>query len=126
VTAVPIGDVFFLVRTNRKSVNSDAERALIGITLGEVGLLVLLGGLLVSSLFGGGSFLADTSRAVRAAALAFVIVEVAVPLYVLLDVRRRTDDPDRVWIHVAAMPVINLFALAAYLADRSRTAPQDR
>jgi hypothetical protein len=112
--------VFFLVPTNRKSVNSDAERALVGITLGEVGLLVLLGGLLVLSLFGGGSFLADTSRAVRAAALAFVIVEVAVPLYVLLDVRRRTDDPDRAWIHVAAMPVINLFALAAYFADRAR------
>jgi hypothetical protein len=112
-------------------VNSDGERALAGITLilealGEVGLLALLGGLLVSSLFGGGSVLADTSRTVRAAALAFVIVEVAVPLDVLLDVRRRTDDPDRAWIHVAAMPVVDLFALAASVADRSRTARRGR
>jgi predicted nucleic acid-binding Zn ribbon protein len=98
--------------------NDDAERALVGMTLAEVGLLVVVAVMLVLSLFGGGSFLADTSRAVRAAALAFVVVELLVPLWILLDIRRRTDDPDRMWLHVAVMPVINLFALAAYLADR--------
>jgi hypothetical protein len=100
--------------------NRDAERALIGMTIGEVGLLLLIGGLLTLSLFGGGSFLADTSRSVRALALGFIVVELLVPLWVYFDIRRRTDNPDRVWIHVAAMPVINLFALAAYFADRSR------
>jgi hypothetical protein len=100
--------------------NRDAERALIGMTVGEVGLLVLIGCLLVLSLFGNGSFLGDISRSVRFLALGFIVVELLVPLWVYFDIRRRTDNPDRVWIHVAAMPVINLFALAAYFADRSR------
>jgi hypothetical protein len=100
--------------------NRDAERALIGMTVGEIGLLVLIGCLLVLSLFGNGSFLADVSRSVRFVALSFIIVELLVPLCVYFDSRRRTDNPDLVWIHVAAMPVINLFALAAYFAGRSR------
>ena len=100
--------------------NRDAERALIGMTIGEVSFLILVGCLLVLSLFGNGSFLADISRPVRFLALGFIVVELLVPLWVSVDIRRRTDNPDRVWIHVAAMPVINLFALAAYVADRSR------
>jgi hypothetical protein len=100
--------------------NRDAERALLAMTVGEVALLVSIGCLLALSLFGGGSFLADTSRSVRTLTLGFVVVELLVPLWVYIDIRRRTDDPDRVWIHVAAMPVINLFALAAYFADRTR------
>jgi hypothetical protein len=100
--------------------NRDAERALVGMTIAEVGALVVIGCLLALSLFGGGSFLADSSRLVRALALGFVLIEVLVPLWIYVDIRRRTDDPDRVWIHVAAMPIINLLGLAAYLADRSR------
>ncbi len=98
--------------------NAGTERALLGMTLAEVALLAVIGVMLVLSLFGDGSFLADTSRAVRAAALVFVVVELLVPLWIIFDIRRRTDDPDYMWIHVAAMPVINLFGLAAYLADR--------
>jgi hypothetical protein len=98
--------------------NRDAERALVGMTIAEVGALVAVGCLLALSLFGGGSFLADTSRLVRALALGFVLIEVLVPLWIYVDIRRRTDDPDRAWIHVGAMPVINLFGLAAYLTTR--------
>jgi hypothetical protein len=101
-------------------VNRDAERALVGMTLAEIALLVFVGGLLAASLFGEGSLLGDTSWTLRAAALGFVVVELLIPLWVYLDVRRRSDGADRVWIHVAAMPLINLFGLAAYLADRSR------
>jgi hypothetical protein len=100
--------------------NRDAERALIGMTVGEVALLVSIGCLLVLSLFGDSSFLADVSGPVRVLALGFIVVELLVPLWVDVDIRRRTDDPDRVRIHLAAMPVLNLFALAAYFADRSR------
>jgi hypothetical protein len=100
--------------------NRDAERALVGMTIGEIGLLAVLAGLVAWSLFGGGSFLADTSRSLRALALGFLVLELSIPLWVVVDIRRRTDDPDPVWIHVAAMPVINLVGLAAYLADRPR------
>jgi hypothetical protein len=100
--------------------NRDAERALVGMTVSEIGALALVAFLLASSLFGDGFFLADTSRTLRAAALGFVVFELLVPLWVYVDIRRQAEPPDRVWIHVAAMPVINLFGLVAYLVERSR------
>ena len=86
---------------------------------------VLLGGwlavLLGLSLAGSGSFLATYSVAVRATLFTLVVLEVAIPLFVAVDGRRRPDDPDSVWVHAAAMPVVNLFGIVAYLEDRKRS-----
>ena len=75
--------------------------------------------LLAASVFGGGSFLSSVSRPIRLALLAFLAVELLIPLWVWVDLRRRPDEGNSHWIHAAAMPVVNLFGLVAYLADRS-------
>jgi 4-amino-4-deoxy-L-arabinose transferase-like glycosyltransferase len=85
---------------------------------------LLLGALAVLLAFGfagtGGAF-AGLGPVARAAALLVVLLELAVPLAVYVDIRRRTDDPDPVWVHAAMMPVINILGLVAYLEDRQRS-----
>lgn len=68
---------------------------------------------------GGGAF-PTIDPFLRGAALLVVLVELAVPLAVYADVRRRSDDPDPVWVHAAMMPVANVLGLVAYLEDRRR------
>lgn len=97
-----------------------AERVLWIWTGGElVGLLVVFW-FLWGSLFGGTGELTRVSREVRLAGLAFVIFQLLVPLAVYLDLRRRVDDPDYMWVHVAAMPILNVFGLFGYLEARRR------
>jgi hypothetical protein len=80
--------------------------------------LVLL--LLGLSLAGWSSFAATYSVSLRLAAFAFVLVELLIPVGVFLDVRRRPDDPDLTWVHAAALPVVNVFGVVAYLEERRR------
>jgi len=65
--------------------------------------------------------LSGLSVTLRVALLLFVLIEIAVPVAVYVDVARRDDDPDWVWVHAATMPVINLLGLVAYLDDRKRS-----
>jgi hypothetical protein len=91
---------------------------LLVLTAGEVLVLGGLGYLTAAGLFAGGDFLASIARPVRYAALAVIAVEIAIPVYVLVDSWRRGIDG--VWVHVAAMPVVNLVGVAAYLLERER------
>jgi hypothetical protein len=100
---------------------SDDDRFLLVFVLSETVMLVVLAALLVDSLLGGGDFLAATAQTVRLAALCFVTVETLIPLWVYLDSRRRQGGPDTIWVHAAAMPVVNLVGLLAYLEERRRT-----
>jgi len=95
-----------------------AERYLVVLTLGEVLLLCYLAALLAHGLFGDGTFLVDVPRSRRLVALAVLVVEAAVPSWILFDVRGH--DVDTVWVHVAAMPLVNLLGLLAYLDERKR------
>lgn len=90
-------------------------------TIGEVLVLLAVGWLLLNSLVGPAGALASISREVRLAGLAFVTFQLLVPLAVFLDVRRRDDRPGYLWVHVAAMPVLNVFGLVGYLEERSRS-----
>ncbi|MFC6862174.1 hypothetical protein ACFQGE_01720 [Halomicroarcula sp. GCM10025817] len=85
---------------------------LVGLSL----LLVLLG----LSLTGRTTFAATYPFSLRLAAFAFVLVELLIPVGVYLDVRRRPDDPDLTWVHAAAVPVVNVFGVVAYLEERRR------
>lgn len=96
----------------------DEERALWIWTASEIAVLVGLFGLLAASLLGRTAALSYVSRQVRMGALVFLTVELLIPLWVFFDLRRRPDDPGHFWMHVAAMPGINLFGLLAYLQDR--------
>ena len=85
-------------------------------------LLFLVGGfaLVAASLLGRTTYLTGYSVRLRLVALAFLVVELLVPLGVYLDLRRRPDDPDRTWLHAAVMPVVNVFGVLAYLEERRR------
>jgi hypothetical protein len=85
-------------------------------------LLIVLGalGLLVASLVGTATVFSFLSRPVRVAAVLFLLVELSIPLWVYVDIRHREPAPDGFWVHVAAMPGINLFGLVAYLQERRR------
>lgn len=86
-------------------------------TVPELAVVVVLLGLVVASLLGRTATFSTVSRPLRLAAAAFLTVEVLIPVWVFLDLRRRPD-VDSFWIHVAAMPGINLFGLVAYLQQR--------
>lgn len=101
-----------------------AEHVLWIWTAGEVVLLVVVGWLLWGSLYGGTGVLASISREVRLAGLAFVVFQLLVPVVVFLDIRRRDDDPGYLWVHVVAMPVLNVFGLGGYLAERRTRKPE--
>ncbi|MFC7136163.1 hypothetical protein ACFQRB_05545 [Halobaculum litoreum] len=101
-------------------VSAGVERALWAYTIPELVALAVLLALVAGSVFGAGTFLASTPFTVRVALLAFLVVELLIPIAVYLDMRRLDDPPDRVWIHAAAMPVVNLFGAIAYLDRRNR------
>lgn len=89
-------------------------------TLGEVSLLAWVGWLLVRSLVWNAGVLVGLSRSLRLVGLAFVVFQLLVPLAVYLDVRRREEGPGMLWVHVAAMPVLNVFGLVGYVEARGR------
>ena len=98
----------------------NAEHVLWIWTLGEVALLAWVGWLLVKSLVWNTGVLVTLSLPLRLAGLAFVVVQLLVPLSVYLDLRRREENPGHFWVHVAAMPLVNLLGLLAYLDERKR------
>lgn len=102
--------------------DDDAEWLLWLWLAGEIGLLLALFALLSASLLGETSLTASFSRPLRAGALAFVTVELMIPLVVYLDLRRRTDEPGTMWLHAAAMPLVNVLGFLAYLEERRREA----
>ncbi|GGN85629.1 MULTISPECIES: hypothetical protein [Haloarcula] len=64
---------------------------------------------------------ASLSRPLTLAAFLFVLLELLIPLAVCLDVCRRPDDPDMIRVHAAAMPLVNVLGVLAYLDDRKRS-----
>ena len=93
---------------------------MLALVVPELVLLSLLALLLGLSLTGRSSFAATYSFVIRLAAFLFVLVEILIPAGVYLDVRRRPDDPDLTWVHAAAVPVVNVLGVVAYLEDRQR------
>lgn len=87
-------------------------------TLSEVAFLLGVYVVLIASLVGYSSTGTDISRSVRLGAVTFLTLELLIPAWVYLDLRRRSADSDTLWVHVAAMPVINLFGFIAYLQHR--------
>ena len=96
-------------------------RLLLVVVLFESALLGLLALGLVQGFLGHPGTFSGLSTLSRAAVLIAVVVEFAIPLAVYVDVYRRTDGPDWVWVHAATMPVVNLLGLVAYLEDRNRS-----
>ena len=107
-------------RMRQPMVSDDVERALWAYTLPELVAVAALLVLVANSVFGDGTFLASVSRSLRLALLAFLAVELLIPIAIYLDMRRLPDPPDRVWIHAAAMPIVNLLGAVAYLDRRNR------
>ena len=101
-------------------VDDDVEWALWAWTLPELAVVGVLLWLVADGLFGGGSFLASASRSLRLALLTFLAAELAIPVLVYLDIRRLADPPDHVWVHAAAMPLVNVLGAVAYLERRKR------
>jgi hypothetical protein len=99
---------------------SDDPPGLGWVTAAEVGGLVLLYAVVVASLLAGGGVLASLSWGLRTALLAFLTVELLVPLWVYRDLRRFPDRASALWVHATVVPVVNLLGLAAYLAERRR------
>lgn len=102
-------------------VDDATERVLWIWTVCELALLVVVLWYLWNSVFGASGFLSSVSRQVRLGALAFVVVELLVPLWVFLDLHKRDDESGTMWAHVSAMPFLNLFGLVAYLDYRRRS-----
>lgn len=90
------------------------------LTAYEIVLLILSVGLLTASLIGWTSLFSSLSRAIRIGAVVFLTVELLIPLWVYVDLRRRPDTSSTFWVHVTAMPVINLIGFIAYLHERKR------
>lgn len=84
--------------------------------LAELLTLVVAFAVVAASLLGRTTLLASFSRTARLLALGFLAVELLVPAWLYYDIRKR--DGDRVWLHASVMPVVNLLAVAAYLAER--------
>jgi len=97
------------------------ERVMLALLIPE--LLALIGAfaLLSGTFLGWSSVFASYPPTVRLGALMFVCLELLIPLGVFLDIRRRDDDPDTMWVHAAAIPLINLIGVLAYLEDRQRS-----
>ncbi|MFC7027498.1 hypothetical protein ACFQJ5_07695 [Halomicroarcula sp. GCM10025324] len=99
---------------------AEERQLLLALVVPELVALSLFLLLLGLSLTGRSSFAATYSVSIRLAAFTFVLVEILIPAGVYLDVRRRPDDPDLTWVHAAAVPVVNVLGVVAYLEDRRR------
>ena len=99
----------------------ESERVLHALLLPELAAVAVAFVVVSDSLFGGGRLLASVPRAVRLVAWAVLGSEFLVPAAVYLDMRRR-GAVDAVWVHAAALPVVNVFGVAAYLERRGRGA----
>jgi hypothetical protein len=99
--------------------DESTERVLWIWTAQELVGFVVVGWLLAASLIGRTALWSSVSRQLRLVALAFVAVQLFIPLWVFVDVRRR-DDAGTMWVHVAAMPLLNFFGFVAYLDYRRR------
>jgi hypothetical protein len=85
----------------------------------EVGLLLVLFGVVAATFVGIETPASPYDRALRLGALAFLTVELLIPLWVYLDLRGR-EYVGEIWLHVSAMPVVNLFGLLGYVEARNR------
>ncbi|MDS0281200.1 hypothetical protein [Haloarcula onubensis] len=97
------------------------QRAMLAFVLAQTLLLGLLAVQVARGFVGSAGAFTGLSPVLRLALLLVVLTEILVPLAVYVDVARRTDDPDWVWVHAATMPVVNLLGLLAYLDDRKRS-----
>jgi steroid 5-alpha reductase family enzyme len=100
---------------------ADDDISLHWLVLPEVVALFVLWVVILSGLLGVSTAFTSYPLSLRLAGLAFLTLEWAIPLGVYLDLRRRDDDPDRMWVHAAALPVVNLLGVIAYLEDRRRS-----
>ncbi len=98
-----------------------SERAVHIMIVPELFGLFVVWCMLVASLVGYTSLFTSYSRLLRLGSVAFLTLELAIPVGVYLDLRRRTDDPDSMWIHAAALPVVNILGAIAYIEDRQRS-----
>jgi len=93
-------------------------RALLVFVLFEASLLGLLAVGLARGFTSSAGMFSGLSAVARVGALLVVLIELVIPLAVYVDVYRRPDDPDWVWVHAVMMPVLNLLGFVAYLLDR--------
>ena len=98
----------------------DDSRALLAFVVAESLLLGYLAAQLALGFAGPDGAFPALSAPARIALLLVVLLELAVPIAVYVDVRRRDDDPDPIWVHAATMPVVNVLGVVAYIADRQR------
>jgi len=85
----------------------------------ELGALLVLFGIVAGTFVGIETPASPFDRSLRIAALAFFAVELLIPLAVYLDMRGR-ESVDEIWLHVSAMPVVNVVGLLGYLDARNR------
>ena len=102
------------------------ERVLVFWLVSEILLLLFLFYLLAASLLGQANVASAYSRPLRVAGLAFVTVELLIPTWIYYDVRRRPEATSTIWVHAAAMPLVNLFGLVGYLEERRRQTEERR
>ena len=98
--------------------DAPADGALWWWTVSELVVVAALFLALAGDTAGATSVFPGLSPRLRAAALAFAAIELVIPLWVFFDVRR--TGARAVWVHAAAMPLVNILGLAAYLVHRRR------
>lgn len=96
------------------------ERYLLALAALEIAFLAGIFVIIAANAFGDGSLAAATSQPVLFVALAFVGVELLIPLYVVWDLRRSPEAMDPLWIHAVLTPVVNVFGLMAYRWKRQQ------
>jgi len=96
------------------------DRVLHLLLLPELVAIGVVVALLAYSLVADTALLSSYSRTLRVAAAVLLSTDLIAPLAVWIDMRRRGDDVDAVWIHAAALPLVNVIGVAAYLQDRDR------
>ena len=85
----------------------------------EIGALLVLFGIVAGTFLGIETPASPYDRSLRLAAAAFFAVELLIPLAVFLDARGR-EGVDEIWVHVSAMPIVNVVGLLGYLDARKR------
>lgn len=98
----------------------DVERVLWLWLIPELLLLCYLLAAISASLFGYRTAASPFPRTIRIAAVAFLLVELAIPTWIYLDIRRRPGTTSTIWVHAAMLPIVNLFGLVGYLEERRR------